>query len=319
MSVLTAPAPALERTGATPAGRGYHLDHLQFLETEAIHVMREVAAEFERPCLMFSGGKDSICLLRLAEKAFGPCDLPMPLLNIDTGHHFPELNEFRDRRAKELRAKLIVRKVEDAIASGLAVPTPGEISRNRLQIPTLLAAIEEFQFNCCIGGARRDEEKARAKERFFSFRDAFGQWDPRNQRPEIWNLYNARVNLGENMRVFPLSNWTELDVWEYIRRERLEVPSIYFSHRRTCVRRQGQWLPVSKLLPLKAGERVEEMVVRVRTIGDIISTGMVESPATSVDDIIAEIAAARVTERGSRADDKASEAAMEDRKKQGYF
>ena len=297
----------------------YQLDHLGYLETEAIHIMREVAAEFERPALLFSGGKDSICLLRLAEKAFRPSDIPMPFLNVDTGHHFPELNEFRDRRAKELGGKLIVRKVEDAIAQGIAVPNPGEISRNRLQIPTLLAALEEFQFDCAIGGARRDEEKARAKERFFSFRDAFGQWDPKNQRPEIWNIYNARVNPGENMRVFPLSNWTEMDVWEYIKQEQLEVPSIYFSHKRQGVRRGGQWLPVTDIQPPKEKEEVKDLVVRVRTIGDIISTGLVESPATSVDDIIAEIAAARVTERGSRADDKASEAAMEDRKKQGYF
>ena len=297
----------------------YHLDHLQYLETEAIHVLREVAAEFERPALLFSGGKDSICLLRLAEKAFRPSDIPMPFLNVDTGHHFPELNDFRDRRARELGARLIIRKVEDAIAAGIAVPNPGEISRNRLQIPTLLAAIEEFQFDCAIGGARRDEEKARAKERFFSFRDAFGQWDPKNQRPEIWNLYNARLNPGENMRVFPLSNWTEMDVWEYIKREQLEVPTIYFSHPRRCVRRRGQWLPVSEILPPKPNEEVAELVVRVRTIGDIISTGLVESRADSVDDILTEIAAARVTERGSRADDKASEAAMEDRKKQGYF
>ena len=294
----------------------YQLDHLQYLETEAIHVMREVVAEFERPALLFSGGKDSICLLRLAEKAFRPSEIPIPLLNVDTSHHFPELNEFRDRLARQLGARLIVRKVEDAIARGIAVPISGEVSRNRLQIPTLLAAIEEFRFDCCIGGARRDEEKVRAKERFFSFRDGSGQWDPKNQRPEIWNLYNGRVNPGEHMRVFPLSNWTELDVWEYIKREKLEVPDIYFSHTRKCVRRNGQWLP---LLPLKPNEKVKELVVRVRTIGDIISTGMVESPARSVDDIIAEIAAARVTERGSRADDKTSEAAMEDRKKAGYF
>ncbi len=297
----------------------YHLDHLQYLETEAIHITREVAAEFERPALLFSGGKDSICLLRLAEKAFRPSDIPMPLLNVDTGHHFPELNKFRDQRAKELGAKLIVRKVEDAIAKGIAVPRSCEISRNQLQIPTLLAAVEEFQFDCLIGGARRDEEKARAKERFFSFRDSFGQWDPKNQRPEIWNLYNARVNPGEHMRVFPLSNWTEMDVWEYIKKEKLEVPTIYFSHTRKCVRRHGQWLPVTDLLPPKPKEKVQELVVRVRTIGDIISTGLVESPADSVDDIITEIAAARVTERGSRADDKSSEAAMEDRKKAGYF
>jgi sulfate adenylyltransferase subunit 2 len=229
------------------------------------------------------------------------------------------LNDFRDRRAAELGAKLIIRSVEDAITKGIAVPAPGEVSRNRLQIPTLLAAIEEFRFDCCIGGARRDEEKARAKERFFSFRDSFGQWDPKNQRPEIWNLYNARLNPGEHMRAFPLSNWTEMDVWQFIHREKLEVPNIYFSHKRECLRRQGQWLPVTEFLQRKAGEETRELVVRVRTIGDIISTGMVESPAGSVDDIIAEIAAARVTERGSRADDKASEAAMEDRKKQGYF
>ena len=309
----------------------YHLDHLQYLETEAIHIMREVAAEFERPALLFSGGKDSICLLRLAEKAFRPSDLPMPFLNVETGHEFPELIEFRDRRAKELGAKLIVRTVDQAIANGTATPSPGEISRNKLQIPVLLGAIEEFRFDCAIGGARRDEEKARAKERFFSFRDAFGQWDPKNQRPEIWNLYNARVNAGENMRVFPLSNWTEMDVWEYIKKEKLEVPIIYFSHTRECFRRGGQWLPVppahtdATTPDLYAGARpsvkepIKTMVVRVRTIADMISTGMIESPANTVDDIIGEISAARVTERGTRADDKASEAAMEDRKKQGYF
>src|ERR1039458_9263726 len=257
-------------TPRTKSMHSYHLDHLQYLETEAIYVMREVAAGFERPALLFSGGKDSICLLRLAEKAFRPSDIPMPLLNIDTGHHFSELNQFRDQRAAELGSKLIIRTVESAIANGTAVPAPGEISRNRLQIPTLLAAIEEFRFDCCIGGARRDEEKARAKERFFSFRDGFGQWDPKNQRPEIWNLYNARLNPGENMRDFPLSTWTEMDVWEYIRKERLEVPGIYFSHSRKCVRRQGQWLPVNHLVPPKPGEQVKDLVVRVRTIGDII-------------------------------------------------
>ncbi|MDR3377534.1 MAG: sulfate adenylyltransferase subunit 2 [Verrucomicrobiae bacterium] len=309
----------------------YHLDHLQFLETEAIHVLREVAAEFERPALLFSGGKDSICILRLAEKAFRPSDIPMPFLNIETGHEFPELIAFRDFRAQELGAKLIVRTVEQAIAKGLAQPIPGVVSRNKLQTPALLAAIEEFQFDCCIGGARRDEEKARAKERFFSFRDSFGQWDPKNQRPEIWNLYNARVNPGENMRVFPLSNWTEMDVWEYIRKEKLSVPSIYFSHERDCFRHGGQWLPVptphtdsTKPDPYagarpKPNEPVKKLVVRVRTIADMISTGMIESRADSVEDIIAEVSAARVTERGTRADDKASEAAMEDRKKAGYF
>jgi sulfate adenylyltransferase subunit 2 len=299
--------------------QSYHLDHLQHLETEAIHIMREVAGEFERPALLFSGGKDSICLLRLAEKAFRPSDIPMPFLNVETGHEFPELLEFRDRRAKQLGAKLIVRTVDQALANGSATQAPGEVSRNKLQIPVLLGAIEEFRFDCAIGGARRDEEKARAKERFFSFRDSFGQWDPKNQRPEIWNLYNGRLNQGENMRVFPLSNWTEMDVWEYIQREKLEVPTIYFSHKRKCVRRGGQWLSVNDLVPPKPNEDVRELVVRVRTIGDIISTGCVESPATTVEDIIAEIAAARVTERGSRADDKASEAAMEDRKKAGYF
>jgi len=309
----------------------YHLDHLQYLETEAIHVLREVAAEFERPALLFSGGKDSICLLRLAEKAFSPSDIPMPFLNVETGHEFPELIEFRDLRAKQLGAKLIVRTVDEAFKNGIAHPTPGVVSRNQLQIPVLLAAIEEFQFDCAIGGARRDEEKARAKERFFSFRDSFGQWDPKNQRPEIWNLYNARVNPGENMRVFPLSNWTEMDVWEYIKKEKLEVPKIYFSHERECFRRGGQWLPVPPLhsgdgkpdpyagARPKPNEPVKKMVVRVRTIADMISTGMIESPADSVDDIIAEVSAARVTERGTRADDKASEAAMEDRKKAGYF
>ena len=309
----------------------YHLDHLQYLETEAIHIMREVAGEFERPALLFSGGKDSICLLRLAEKAFRPADIPMPFLNVETGHEFPELISFRDSRAKELGAKLIVRTVDEAIAKGHATPAPGEISRNKLQIPVLLGAIEEFQFDCAIGGARRDEEKARAKERFFSFRDSFGQWDPKAQRPEIWNLYNARVNPGENMRVFPLSNWTEMDVWQYIKREKLAVPTIYFSHERECFRRGGQWIPVpppytdtTKPDPYsgarpKPTEPIKKMIVRVRTIADMISTGMIESKVYTVDDIISEIAAARVTERGSRADDKASEAAMEDRKKAGYF
>src|SRR5882757_6050802 len=279
----------VEKPSRTPdqfAMSSYYLDHLQHLETEAIHIMREVAGEFERPALLFSGGKDSICLLRLAEKAFRPSELPLPLLNVDTGHHFPELNEFRDRRAKQLGAKLIVRKVEDAIASGIAMPAPGEVSRNRLQIPVLLAAIEEYRFDACIGGARRDEEKARAKERFFSFRDSFGQWDPKNQRPEIWNLYNAKVNPGENMRVFPLSNWTEMDVWEYIKVEKLEVPNIYFSHERDCFRKGGQWLPVppphtdlTKPDPFagarpKPTEPIKRMIVRVRTIADMISTGM---------------------------------------------
>jgi sulfate adenylyltransferase subunit 2 len=297
----------------------YSLTHLDVLEAESIQIMREVAAEFERPVLLFSGGKDSICMLRIAEKAFRPARFPFPLMHIDTGHNFPELIDFRDRRAAELGEKLIVRTVEDALAQGIARETPGESSRNRLQTPTLIAALEEFKCDCALGGARRDEEKARAKERVFSFRDAFGQWDPKNQRPELWNLYNARINPGEHMRVFPLSNWTELDIWQYIDRERLEIPHIYFSHDREVIRRDGQWLPVSELLPKKANEQSHHLKVRVRTIGDISCTGCVESLAITIPDIINEIAAAKVTERGSRADDKRSETSMEDRKREGYF
>jgi sulfate adenylyltransferase subunit 2 len=297
----------------------YNLSHLDILESEAVHLMREVAAEFERPVLLFSGGKDSICMLRLAEKAFRPAGFPFPLLNIDTGHNFPELLEFRDRRAGELKSRLIVRTVEEAIEKGIATVTPGEVSRNRLQSPTLLAAIGEFKFDCALGGARRDEEKARAKERFLSFRDAFGQWDPKNQRPELWNVYNAGINKGEHMRAFPLSNWTEVDVWQYIAREELEIPSIYFTHERNVVRRDEQWLPVNEFEPVQDGEDVRTLNVRVRTIGDIMCTGCIESTANTVSDILEEVAAARVTERGSRADDKVSEAAMEDRKREGYF
>lgn len=297
----------------------YKLSHLDYLESEGIHVMREVAAQFERPTLMFSGGKDSIVMLRLAEKAFRPARIPFPFLNVDTGHNFPELNEFRDRRADELGAKLIIRTVEDALAKGIAHQVPGEISRNRLQIPTLLAAIEEFQFDAALGGARRDEEKARAKERFFSFRDEFGQWDPKRQRPELWNLFNGRLHAGQNMRIFPLSNWTEMDIWEYIRRENLELPHIYFAHNREVVRRAGQWLPVNDLQPPKPKEEVKTLRVRVRTIGDIMTTGCIESDATTVDHILQEVSTARVTERGGRADDKVSESSMEDRKREGYF
>ena len=297
----------------------YRLSHLEALEAESIFILREVAAEFQRPVLLFSGGKDSICMLRLAEKAFRPAKFPFPLMHIDTGHNFPELLDFRDRRATQLGEKLIVRTVEEAIRQGIAREVPGESSRNRLQTPTLLAALEEFKFDCAIGGARRDEEKARAKERIFSFRDAFGQWDPKNQRPELWSLYNARINPGEHMRVFPLSNWTELDVWQYIDKEKLEIPSIYFTHAREVVRRDGQWLPVSPLLQPKAREEVKTLGVRVRTIGDITCTGCVESPAATVTQIIDEIAAAKVTERGSRADDKRSDTSMEDRKREGYF
>src|SRR6478672_1396805 len=256
----------------------YFLDHLQYLETEAIHVMREVAAEFERPALLFSGGKDSICLLRLAEKAFRPSDIPMPFLNVDTGHHFPELNEFRDRRAGELGGKLIVRKVEDAMARGIAVPTPGEISRNRLQIPTLLAAIEEFRFDCLIGGARRDEEKARAKERIFSHRDGFGQWQPKEQRPELWTLFNTRIKPGEHMRAFPISNWTELDVWLYIARESIPLPELYYAHDRPVIRRKGLLVPLTDVTPALPGETVETVEVRFRTVGDMTCTCPVESP-----------------------------------------
>lgn len=297
----------------------YKLTHLKYLETEAIHVMREVASEFERPMLMFSGGKDSIVMLRLAEKAFSPGRIPFPLVNVDTGHNFDELIEYRDRRAEELGAKLIVRTVDEALEKGIAVQTPGEISRNKLQIPVLLNTIEEFQFDAALGGARRDEEKARAKERFFSFRDAFGQWEPKRQRPELWNLYNGRVHAGEHMRVFPLSNWTEMDVWEYIKQENLEIPSIYYAHERNVVLRGGQWLAENDIQPTQEGERVEKRMVRVRTIGDIISTGCIDSDATTIEDIIQEISAARVTERGARADDKVSESSMEDRKREGYF
>lgn len=297
----------------------YTLSHIEQLEAESIHIMREVAAEFERPVLLFSGGKDSICLLRLSEKAFRPGRFPYPLMHIDTEHNFPELITFRDKRAAELGAKLIVRSVGEAIAKGIAREVPGESSRNRLQTPTLLAALQEFKFTAAIGGARRDEEKARAKERIFSFRDAFGQWEPKAQRPELWNLYNGRINPGEHMRVFPLSNWTETDVWDYIDREKLEIPSIYFSHARDVMRRDGQWLPVSDLLPSKPGEEVRRLNVRVRTIGDISCTGCVESEARTVPEVIREIAAALVTERGSRADDKRSETSMEDRKREGYF
>ena len=295
------------------------LTHLQALEAESIHIMREVASEFERPVLLFSGGKDSLCLLRLAEKAFRPGRFPFPLMHIDTGHNFPELIAFRDHRVQALGENLIVRTVGDAIRQGIAKPVPGEISRNRLQTPTLLAAIEEFRFDCAIGGARRDEEKARAKERIFSFRDAFGQWDPKNQRPELWNIYNARIHPGEHMRAFPLSNWTEMDVWQYIEREKLEIPSIYFSHSRALLRRQEQWLPVSEFVQPKERETAVQLRVRVRTIGDITCTGCIESDAVTIQQIIEEVSVARVTERGGRADDKRSETAMEDRKREGYF
>lgn len=299
----------------------YHrLTHLQWLESESIHIMREVAAECQNPALLFSGGKDSIVMLRLAEKAFRPGKFPFPLLHIDTGHNFAEVIEFRDRRAAELGERLIVRSVQDSIDQGrIQVKSPDQ-SRNVMQTVTLLDAIREFGFDACFGGARRDEEKARAKERIFSFRDEFGQWDPRNQRPELWSIYNTRVQPGENMRVFPISNWTELDVWQYIAQESLEVPSLYFAHEREVIRRGSRWLPVSPLVQAAAGDVVEKRSVRFRTVGDISCTCPVESRAVSIEEIIRETATATVTERGAtRLDDQTSEASMELRKKEGYF
>ena len=298
----------------------YILSHLDVLEAEAIHIMREVAAEFQRPVMLFSGGKDSICMLRLAEKAFRPSRFPFPLLHIDTGHNFPEVIEFRDRRIAQLGERLIVRSVQDAIDAGIATePQGNDKSRNWLQIPTLLNSIEEFKFDAAFGGARRDEEKARAKERVFSFRDEFGQWDPRNQRPELWNLYNTKIFPGQHIRVFPLSNWTELDIWQYIERENLEIPSIYFAHERDVFERDGLLMSRSELLPLRQGEAITRRWVRYRAVGDIISTAAMQSRADSVSEIIAEIVSTRITERGARADDRSSETAMEDRKREGYF
>jgi sulfate adenylyltransferase subunit 2 len=298
----------------------YNLSHLKQLEAEAIFIMREVAAQFERPALLFSGGKDSIVMVRLAQKAFWPAKLPFPLMHIDTGHNFQEALDFRDDLVKKVGARLIVRNVQDSIDQGRAVEEKGpNPSRNGLQTITLLDAIEEFKFDACFGGARRDEEKARAKERFFSHRDEFGQWDPKNQRPELWNLFNGKKSLGEHFRIFPLSNWTEMDVWQYIAMEKLEIPSIYFSHKRTVVNRNGVLLAKSDYITLLKDEYYEEKTIRFRTVGDMTCTGAVESNASTLDEIIQEVAAARQTERGTRADDKRSEAAMEDRKKQGYF
>ncbi len=297
------------------------LSHLRALESEAIHVMREVAAEFERPVLLFSGGKDSIVLLRLAEKAFRPAPFPFPLMHVDTGHNFPEVIEFRDRRVAELGERLIVASVQDSIDNGRAVEETGpRASRNKLQTVTLLDAIAEHDFDAAFGGARRDEERARAKERMFSFRDDFGQWDPKNQRPELWNLYNGRIRKGEHVRVFPLSNWTELDVWEYIGQEDLEVPSIYFAHEREVFSRDGMLYAWREDTELIDGEHVVSETVRYRTVGDMSCTGGVRSRALTLEEVVAEIAATRITERGeTRADDRVSEAAMEDRKKAGYF
>ncbi len=300
------------------------LSHLDWLEAEAIHIMREVAGQCANSVLLFSGGKDSICLLRIAEKAFRPGKFPFPLMHIDTGHNYTEVVAFRDKRAAELGERLIVRSVEDSMKRGTVVlKSPGE-SRNKHQSVTLLEAIAEFEFDACIGGARRDEEKARAKERIFSFRDEFGQWDPKNQRPELWSLYNARSHKGENIRAFPISNWTELDVWQYIEREGLELPSIYFAHKRPVVRRGGvsggALVPVTDLTPPKPGDKIEEVMVRFRTVGDITCTAPVESDADTVAKIIAETAETTITERGAtRLDDQTSEASMEQRKKEGYF
>ncbi|GGT18561.1 sulfate adenylyltransferase subunit CysD [Nonomuraea spiralis] len=301
--------------------RDYTTSQLDVLEAEAIHIMREVAAEFERPCLLFSGGKDSIVMLRIAEKAFWPAAIPFPLMHVDTGHNFDEVIEFRDRRSEELGARLIVASVQESIDSGRVVEETGRrASRNRLQTTTLLDGIEEHEFDAVFGGARRDEEKARAKERVFSFRDDFGQWDPKNQRPELWNLYNSRIRKGEHIRVFPLSNWTELDIWDYIRREGIEIPSIYFSHTRKVFERDGMLLPDSDVVSRGDDEPLFEAVVRYRTVGDMTCTGAVQSKAVTVEEIIEEIAATRITERGAtRADDRSSEAAMEDRKREGYF
>jgi sulfate adenylyltransferase subunit 2 len=313
---MTAAVLDTRRRTALPRARS----HLDWLESEAIHILRELAGECAKPALLFSGGKDSIVLLRLAEKAFRPARFPFPLLHIDTGHNFPEVIAFRDARAAELGERLIVRSVEDSMARGTVRLRSATESRNAAQSVTLLEAIAEFGFDACIGGARRDEEKARAKERVFSFRDEFGQWDPKSQRPELWNLYNTRVHRGEHMRVFPISNWTELDVWQYIARERLAVPSIYFAHAREVVRSRDLLIPVTALTPPRAGDRVEVATVRFRTVGDITCTSPVESDAETVDAIIAETACTTITERGAtRRDDQTSDASMERRKKEGYF
>jgi sulfate adenylyltransferase subunit 2 len=297
----------------------YRFSHLDALEAESIFVMREVGAEFERPVLLFSGGKDSIVMLRLAEKAFWPAPIPFPVMHVDTGHNFEEVLEFRDRRVAELGLNLIVASVPEALASGL-VRESSDGTRNRIQTPVLLDAVEKYRFDALFGGARRDEEKARAKERVFSFRDEFGQWDPRNQRPELWSVYNARIHPGESIRVFPLSNWTELDVWHYVAREKIALPSIYFAHDRDVVDRDGMLYAVHEFLPVRPGESPFTERVRYRTVGDASCTAAVRSEADTVEKVIDEVAATRITERGAtRGDDRISEAAMEDRKKEGYF
>jgi len=306
--------------GGTAAGQ-YQQSHLSTLESQSIHIIREVAAEFERPVLLFSGGKDSVVMLRLAQKAFWPGRIPFPIMHVDTGHNFPEVIEFRDRAVDSYGANLVVASVQASIDSGRAVDEPGpNPSRNRLQTRTLLDAINEHRFDAVFGGARRDEEKARSKERVFSFRDEFGQWDPKNQRPELWSLFNGRHRAGEHIRVFPLSDWTELDIWQYVTEDHLELPSIYYSHRREVFRRDGMLLSVGAHVSPRGDEEVFETTVRYRTVGDMTCTGAVESLATTAEDIVIEVAASRLTERGAtRADDRVSEAAMEDRKREGYF
>lgn len=299
----------------------YHLNYLEQLEAESIHIFREIAAQFEKPVLMFSGGKDSITLVHLAKKAFAPGKIPFPLLHIDTGHNFPEALEFRDQLAKQVNAILIVRKVEDTIRQKNLTEQKGKFaSRNWLQTYTLLDAIEEFKFDACIGGGRRDEEKARAKERIFSVRDEFGQWNPKLQRPELWNIYNGRIHKGENVRVFPISNWTELDIWNYVREEKIELPSIYFTHEREVIEHEGQLIAVSEFIRIDETDIILKKNVRYRTVGDMTCTAAVESNAETLDEVIDEIMATRISERGeTRIDDKVTEAAMEDRKKGGYF
>ena len=298
----------------------YRIEHLEELEAESIFVIREAFAQFENPCILFSGGKDSIVVTHLALKAFYPAKIPFPLVHIDTGHNFEETLEFRDRLIKKIDAQLIVGSVQEAIDNGLASDEKGiHATRNTAQIPTLLNTIEINRFDAAMGGARRDEEKARAKERFFSHRDDFGQWDPKNQRPELWNLFNGKKKFGEHFRVFPISNWTEMDIWQYIKKENIELPSLYFSHQREVVRRGNTILANSPFLQLKPDEKVTKEIIRFRTIGDLTITGAIESNASSIDDIILEVAAARETERGNRADDQRSEAAMEERKREGYF
>ena len=300
--------------------QSYNLTHLRELESEAIYVIREVASQFENPVMLFSGGKDSIIMFHLARKAFYPGKIPFPLMHIDTGHNFNETILFRDKLIKETKENLIVKYVQDSIDKGTAVEEKGpNASRNGLQTVTLLESIEDGKYDAALGGARRDEEKARAKERFFSHRDDFGQWDPKNQRPELWNIFNGRKNIGEHFRVFPISNWTEMDVWQYILYEKIDLPCLYFSHKREVVNRDGVLLAKSDYINLKIGEKYEEKIVRCRTIGDMTCTGLSLSKASNLEEIIEEVSATRITERGGRADDKRSEAAMEDRKKSGYF